>query len=124
LAALERNGSDFPQRAPCQPTDDSRPRKDTERSACVRALRPLQPVRPEFVNGGRPGILALDCWRACGGRGVKNSLTLGRELRPVADHAGSDAVDVRDFISAKAKRVAGAVLSLFCGVGVSSLRRQ
>src|ERR1700745_4496575 len=112
-AALERNESDLAPRADPGRGDRRRQaRKDTERSARVRALRPLRPVRPEFVHGGRPGILALDC-----GRGAKNALALRRELRLVADHAGGDAIDVWDFRSTKTKRIAGTIPLLFCRVG-------
>jgi len=73
------------------------PAKDTERSARVCALRPLRPVHPEFVQGGRLCTRAPLGGSACAGRRAKHFAAIRRELRPVAEHAGRDAIDVRNF---------------------------
>ncbi len=53
---------------------------------------------------------------------VEEGAALRRKLRSAADHAGRDAVDVRDFGAAQPKRIAAAGLLLLERIGVADCR--
>ena len=64
---------------------------------------------------GRPaGVAALS---SDSGPGLKNARQPGGELGLVADHAGGDAIDVRNLWTTQAERVAAAGLLLFGRIG-------
>jgi hypothetical protein len=48
----------------------------------------------------------------------------GRKLRFVPDHAGRDAIDIRNLGAAKAKRIAAARLLLLLGIGLACTRQH
>src|SRR6202048_3585075 len=71
-----------------------------------------------------PGGDRCDRWRALRLGRPEIHPTTGRELRFFPDHAGRDAVDIRNVRAAKAKRIAAARLLLILGVGLASARQH
>jgi hypothetical protein len=105
---IRKSGNRFPKRSLA-----------TMRSGCGR-LRGLLRLRL-LAYGGRPDVhwRAGRCRRRFIGVGAKKLPAWRRELRLSGDHAGRDAVDIRDFGTTETKGVGLAGLLLLRRVGVT-----
>ena len=97
------------------------------RSGRARAGGLLGRARPgadTFSRIGRPDAERLSRRNRCGrGSGLPEKRPASRrELGLVPDHAGRDAIDIRNIRAAKPKRVRAAGLLLLVGVGSARLR--
>jgi hypothetical protein len=80
------------------------------------------PVQPHLLGRGRLDARGIARFLARLGARAEEGAALRRQLRPVADHAGFDALDIRNFGAAEPERVGSAGLLLLEGIGVTFAR--